>query len=46
MFFKTPASNFKAKFMIQGSDNIIKEITSSLKDGKNDPYKGIELNIN
>ncbi|WP_418905170.1 Eco57I restriction-modification methylase domain-containing protein (plasmid) [Borreliella finlandensis] len=43
---KTPTSNFKAKFMIQNSDNILKEITSNLKDSKNDPYKGIELNIN
>ncbi|MBB6213707.1 type II restriction/modification system DNA methylase subunit YeeA [Borreliella californiensis] len=39
-------SSFKAKFMIQSSDNIIKEITRHLKDSKDDPYKGIELNIN
>ncbi|WP_434239293.1 class I SAM-dependent DNA methyltransferase (plasmid) [Borreliella burgdorferi] len=42
---KTPTSSFKAKFMIQRDDNIIKEITRDLKDGKDDPYKGIELNI-
>ncbi|MGF7102140.1 class I SAM-dependent DNA methyltransferase [Borreliella kurtenbachii] len=43
---KAPTSGFKAKFMIQSNDNIIKEITRNLKDGKDDPYKGIELNIN
>ncbi|WP_418905526.1 Eco57I restriction-modification methylase domain-containing protein [Borreliella japonica] len=42
---KAPASNFKAKFMIQGSDNILKETTRDLKEGKDDSYKGIELNI-
>ncbi|WP_031505555.1 class I SAM-dependent DNA methyltransferase [Borreliella garinii] len=42
---KTPASSFKAKFMIQSSDNILKEIVSDLKDNKDNPYKGIELNI-
>ncbi|WP_418905313.1 Eco57I restriction-modification methylase domain-containing protein (plasmid) [Borreliella turdi] len=42
---KTSTSNFKVKFMIQGNDNIIKEITSDLKDGKDNPYKGIELNV-
>ncbi|WP_418885673.1 Eco57I restriction-modification methylase domain-containing protein [Borreliella tanukii] len=42
---KTPTSNFKVKFMIQGNDNILKEITGYLRDGKNNPYKGIELNI-
>ncbi len=43
---KTPASSFKAKFMIQSSDNILKEITRNLKDDKENAYKGIELNIN
>ncbi|WNY65417.1 class I SAM-dependent DNA methyltransferase [Borreliella carolinensis] len=38
-------SNFKAKFMIQSDDNIIKEITDDLKDNKYNPYRGIELNI-
>ncbi|WP_417903168.1 Eco57I restriction-modification methylase domain-containing protein (plasmid) [Borreliella andersonii] len=42
---KTPTSNFKAKFMIQSNDNILKEITSNLKDNKDDPYKGIKLYI-
>ncbi|AEL19439.1 Type I restriction enzyme R protein (HSDR_N) (plasmid) [Borreliella bissettiae DN127] len=42
---KIPTSSFKAKFMIQNNDNILKEITKDLKDGKYDPYKGIELNI-
>ncbi|WP_418905335.1 Eco57I restriction-modification methylase domain-containing protein (plasmid) [Borreliella turdi] len=42
---KVPTTNFKAKFMIKSSDNIIKEITSDLKDNKDDPYKGTELNI-
>ncbi|SCW42040.1 hypothetical protein SAMN02983004_01043, partial [Borreliella japonica] len=42
---KTPTSNFKAKFMIQSGDNILKEITRDLKDIKENPYKGIELNI-
>uniref|UniRef100_UPI003B20E933 Eco57I restriction-modification methylase domain-containing protein n=1 Tax=Borreliella tanukii TaxID=56146 RepID=UPI003B20E933 len=42
---KTPTSSFKVKFMIQSSDNMIKEITRDLKDGKNNAYKGIELNI-
>ncbi|PRQ89775.1 class I SAM-dependent DNA methyltransferase [Borreliella burgdorferi] len=43
---KTPTSSFKAKFMIQNNDNILKEITKDLKDGKYDAYKGVELNIN
>ncbi|WP_420025401.1 Eco57I restriction-modification methylase domain-containing protein [Borreliella valaisiana] len=43
---KTPTLSFKAKFMIHSSDNILKEITRDLKDGKENPYKGIELNIN
>ncbi len=38
-------SSFKAKFMIQNDDNIIKEITGDLKDNKYDPYRGIELSI-
>ncbi len=42
---KIPTSSFKAKFMIQCDDNIIKEIIRDLKDGKDDPYKGIELSI-
>ncbi|MGF7101843.1 type II restriction/modification system DNA methylase subunit YeeA [Borreliella kurtenbachii] len=42
---KPSAASFKAKFMIQSNDNIIKEITRDLKDGKDDPYKGIQLNI-
>ncbi|WP_418906231.1 Eco57I restriction-modification methylase domain-containing protein (plasmid) [Borreliella tanukii] len=42
---KAPTTNFKAKFMIQSSDNILKEIISDLRDGKNNAYKGIELNI-
>ncbi|WP_418457406.1 Eco57I restriction-modification methylase domain-containing protein [Borreliella andersonii] len=42
---KTPTSNFKAKFMIQSNDNILKEITSNLKDNKDDSYKGIKLYI-
>ncbi len=43
---KTPTSNFRIKFKIQGGDNIIKEITRDLKNGKDNPYKGIELNVN
>ncbi|MCD2309427.1 class I SAM-dependent DNA methyltransferase [Borreliella burgdorferi] len=43
---KVPTSNFKAKFMIQSSDDILKEITRDLKDSKDDAYKGIELNLN
>ncbi len=43
---KESTSSFKAKFMIQSSDNILKEITRDLKDSKDDAYKGIELNIN
>ncbi|EEH00322.1 conserved hypothetical protein (plasmid) [Borreliella finlandensis] len=43
---KVPTSNFKAKFMIQSSDDILKEITRDLKNSKDDAYKGIELNIN
>lgn len=43
---KTPTSSFKAKFMIQGNNNIIKEIVGDLKDSKDNPYRGIELNIN
>ncbi|WNZ72159.1 class I SAM-dependent DNA methyltransferase (plasmid) [Borreliella garinii] len=42
---KAPTSNFKAKFMIQSSDNVIKEITSNLKDSKDNVYKGIELDV-
>ncbi|SCW42558.1 Type II restriction/modification system, DNA methylase subunit YeeA, partial [Borreliella japonica] len=42
---EAPTTNFKAKFMIQGGDNILKEMTKDLKDGKNNAYKGIELNI-
>ncbi|WP_215537563.1 class I SAM-dependent DNA methyltransferase [Borreliella bavariensis] len=42
---KESTSNFKAKFMIQHSNNILKEIVSALKDNKDDPYKGVELNI-
>ncbi|AJY73041.1 class I SAM-dependent DNA methyltransferase [Borreliella afzelii] len=42
---KFSTSIFKAKFMIQSSDNILKAITRDLKDNKDDPYKGIELNI-
>ncbi|WP_210372067.1 class I SAM-dependent DNA methyltransferase, partial [Borreliella garinii] len=42
---KAPTSNFKAKFMIQSSDNVIKEITSNLKDSKDNAYKGIELDV-
>ncbi|WP_215541074.1 class I SAM-dependent DNA methyltransferase [Borreliella bavariensis] len=42
---KSPTSIFKAKFMIQSSDNILKDVTRDLKDNKDDPYKGIELNI-
>ncbi|WP_421114414.1 Eco57I restriction-modification methylase domain-containing protein (plasmid) [Borreliella americana] len=42
---KEPTSSFKTKFMIQRDNNIIKEITDDLKDNKDDPYKGIELNI-
>ncbi|WP_418905859.1 hypothetical protein [Borreliella carolinensis] len=43
---KTPTSNFRIKFKIQGGDNIIKEITRDLKNGEDNPYKGIELNVN
>ncbi|PRR07169.1 class I SAM-dependent DNA methyltransferase [Borreliella burgdorferi] len=43
---KESTSSFKAKFMIQSSDNILKEIIRDLKDSKDDAYKGIELNIN
>ncbi|WP_418906248.1 Eco57I restriction-modification methylase domain-containing protein (plasmid) [Borreliella tanukii] len=43
---KIPTLSFKAKFMIQSNDNILKEITRDLKDGKDNAYKGIELNIN
>ncbi len=42
---KESTSSFKAKFMIQNDDNIIKEITGDLKDNKYDPYRGIELSI-
>ncbi|PRR33091.1 class I SAM-dependent DNA methyltransferase [Borreliella burgdorferi] len=42
---KTPTSNFKAKFMIQSNDNILKEITSNLENNKDNPYKGIKLDI-
>ncbi|WP_434792927.1 class I SAM-dependent DNA methyltransferase (plasmid) [Borreliella burgdorferi] len=43
---KSPTSSFRVKFGIQGSDNILKEMTRDLKDRKDNPYKGIELNIN
>nr|WP_301349793.1 hypothetical protein [Borreliella bissettiae]WKD00294.1 hypothetical protein QIA02_04435 [Borreliella bissettiae] len=43
---KESTSSFKAKFMIQSSDNILKEIIRDLKDSKDDAYKGVELNIN
>ncbi len=42
---KIPTTNFKAKFMIQVRDNILKEIVSDLKDNKDNPYKGIELKL-
>ncbi|OJH14608.1 hypothetical protein ER70_07755, partial (plasmid) [Borreliella bissettiae] len=42
---KPPISNFKTKFMIQHSDNILKEIVIDLKYNKDNPYKGIEFNI-
>ncbi|WP_215540825.1 class I SAM-dependent DNA methyltransferase [Borreliella bavariensis] len=42
---KVSTSSFKAKFMIQSSDNIVKEITRDLKDNKDNAYKGLELNI-
>ncbi len=42
---KTHTSSFKAKFMIQSSDNIVKEITKDLKNNKDNVYKGIELNM-
>ncbi|WP_418909661.1 Eco57I restriction-modification methylase domain-containing protein (plasmid) [Borreliella lanei] len=42
---KTSTLSFKAKFMIQRDDNIIKEIARDLKDGKENPYKGINLDI-
>ncbi|WP_419262421.1 Eco57I restriction-modification methylase domain-containing protein, partial [Borreliella afzelii] len=42
---KASTSSFKAKFMIQSSDNILKEITRGLKDNKDNAYKGLELNI-
>lgn len=34
------------KFRIQGSDNILKEITRDLKSEEDNPYKGIKLNTN
>ncbi|QFI15081.1 Eco57I restriction-modification methylase domain-containing protein (plasmid) [Borrelia sp. CA_690] len=43
---KASTANFKAKFMIQNSDNILKEITRDLKNNKENAYKGIELHIN
>ncbi|AJY73058.1 class I SAM-dependent DNA methyltransferase [Borreliella afzelii] len=42
---KESTSSFKAKFMIQSGDNLLKEITKDLKDGKGNAYKGIKLNI-
>ncbi|WP_215537943.1 class I SAM-dependent DNA methyltransferase [Borreliella bavariensis] len=42
---KVSTSSFKAKFMIQSSDNILKEITRDLKDNKDNAYQGIELKI-
>ncbi len=42
---KASTSSFKAKFMIQSSDNILKEITRDLKDNKDNAYQGIELKI-
>lgn len=37
--------NFKARFMIQYSNNVLKEITSYLKGSKVNAYKGIGLSI-
>ncbi|WP_215536608.1 class I SAM-dependent DNA methyltransferase [Borreliella bavariensis] len=42
---KVSTSGFKAKFMIQSNDNILKEITRDLKDNKDNAYQGIELKI-
>ncbi|WP_419261170.1 Eco57I restriction-modification methylase domain-containing protein [Borreliella afzelii] len=42
---KESTSSFKVKFMIQSSENIIKEIASDLKEGNENAYKGIELDI-
>ncbi len=42
---KIPTKNFKAKFMIQSNDNIIKEMISDLREGKYNAYKGIKLNV-
>ncbi|WP_210361028.1 class I SAM-dependent DNA methyltransferase, partial [Borreliella garinii] len=42
---KVSTSSFKAKFMIQSEDSVIKEITRDLKDNKDNAYKGLELNI-
>ncbi|ACN55903.1 class I SAM-dependent DNA methyltransferase [Borreliella burgdorferi] len=42
---KEPTTKFRVKFVIQSSDNIVKEITSDLKEGNENAYKGIELDI-
>lgn len=42
---KVSTSSFKAKFMIQSEDSVIKEITRDLKDNKDNAYQGIELKI-
>ncbi len=42
---KEPTTKFRVKFVIQSSDNIMKEITSDLKEGNENAYKGIELDI-
>lgn len=43
---KASKTNFKAKFMIQNNDNIIKGIVSDFKGNKYNSYRRIELNIN
>ncbi|WP_418885179.1 Eco57I restriction-modification methylase domain-containing protein [Borreliella carolinensis] len=42
---KEPTTKFRVKFVIQSSDNIVKEIASDLKEGNENAYKGIELDI-
>ncbi|MGF7101896.1 type II restriction/modification system DNA methylase subunit YeeA, partial [Borreliella kurtenbachii] len=42
---KEPTTKFRVKFVIQSCDNIMKEITSDLKEGNENAYKGIELDI-
>ncbi len=42
---KEPTTKFRVKFVIQSDDNIMKEITSNLKEGNENAYKGIELDI-